>query len=352
MDNIGNAKPLNRITPRQLICLLSGTMLTTYYLILPADISRTAGRLAWMMPLIGMVFPLASTFIFSALSSRKLPLSGLIHLLYSIYFIGMSALLIRLQKELISLYFLPTTPGYILMGILCLVGGWSAALRPSAIGRMNEILFVTSFYILTMALYPWSKGRMTELAIGLPDWGMLKSSLLPVCYTYAGIETLLVFGPQSPPGTIKKSGVISTLLAGLFITVMTVTAMATMGQGLLGKMLFPAVTMLKINDNALSSRLELFMLMVFNLITLKPISNYALATRISMQQGFPRLDNPRGKWGLAVLWAVGAFAVCLAIPNIDMLLLIIPLGGIAFFIFGIALPALLLLFSRKKEPTA
>lgn len=252
----------DRITPRQLFWLIATLILGLHIAQAPRLTVEAARQDFWLAEAVAVAVVLLVAVILQLLASRfpgrslfqySVDILGpawgrAVALLFVWFFIHVAALALR-QVSDFYLMVLPETPLVVFVAILAMLSSYGAYLGRGAIARANELLSPTVFAVA---------GLVAVAAISIAD----PYNLLP----------LLPFGPgralAAAPLTAAWLGV--CLIAGIFAadlrpsvqlfrinawavvfsasgaTLLTLEAVAALGQGLAGQKPFPVLFMLRL----------------------------------------------------------------------------------------------------------
>ena len=323
------------------MAVMTGSLISTWLLALPGQSESGAG---WLVLLMGLAVPLCAVFLLSAMpgfgagrtnSGAKRPQgpantqpSRWISALYGLFFLVMSMALVHLQSQMVWLYFFRQTPVWVVRLLIIGVAVLTASVELSALGRLSEILLPVSLPLVLLFGTVIQEGRATNLSLTLPPpeaWtGMLTGAwaafsglaVLPFLPISAqtikkGNKTLPLL-PIGGSGTKKsdettkknnaamkengkgmarsktKSALLAMSMVGLMAVMLSLTALCVLGGPMAAGLNFPVVMMLKVSDNAVTSRFGLLLLGVFCMVAQKPIGNLAMGFRLAGQSALPR----------------------------------------------------------------
>lgn len=294
-----------QMTSKQLIFFFLGTMIATGILSLPRVASKDSGPDAWIAVLIGALIPLLSLIMIERLC-RKFPDKGFIDLsielfgrypggflviLFIVYGLFFSAVVVRLFAEITTLYMLPRTPQYVIVVLLILGIAYVTAKGAKVVGRINELVFYMFLLLLLLALPALTVSDITNL-LPVGDSGItaILTSSLSTSWAFAGVEILfVVYSMTTRHEEVIKAGLTALIIAAALYLIVTVVCLAAYGTDLMQQVLFPTLGLLKIVDFPLIHRLEFFFLAFWLGLGARPLMNYSLATSFTCT-GFLGLD--------------------------------------------------------------
>ncbi|MCZ8517770.1 GerAB/ArcD/ProY family transporter [Paenibacillus filicis] len=202
---------LEKISVKQLFCLVILTQVGVHVLTIPYEESRHSGYDSWMSVLIGGAIAQAAILIIYWLgkryADRSLPqyifaiagrqLGSVINVLFAAYCAESSLMVIVGYSDVISRWMLFKTPWLVITGIMYGIAAYiaSSSLRSmTAITQTFMIMFAICFVIVFIS--GTGKGDWRHfLPVGTHGIGPIMKDALPAFWAYAGYDLLLYVFP-------------------------------------------------------------------------------------------------------------------------------------------------------------
>ena len=278
-----------RVNPWQLILLINGCQVGTGIF----QIGRMADKshAAWISVILAASVPiLALWLIRQALKDyhdENLPelayrifgkKAGLLLLvIYILSELIITAAVLRMQLELVSMNLLARTPIQVVAMVTMLTAFLIVNKGILAITRLNELLFYLSVILLYFFISPLChEAQLTNL---LPltevEWGESVKDALSLALLYGGTGVLFIWYPllQEKEKMFSRSviGVMMTMGAYLYLLI---GCLLVYGADMMEYMLWPVLSLLKIVPNYLIQRSDFFVLGLWLGIGMRPIINF------------------------------------------------------------------------------
>lgn len=235
----------NRITPSQAVALLVSTMIGTGILTLPRLLAVEVGPDSWFVLIIsGIVTFILSLFISYIVSRMDKPtfteyllnrtgrlIGTLLTLLYTIFFLVVSAYTVRIFADVMTTYVLVETPEWFIMILLLLLTIYVSVSGIVTTTKVDQILFpFIIFFVALIFLAPINKVDLTEfLPFFRNSAGGLARTTFNAIYTFLGFELLLIAAPhitdKSKGTTILKITFIVVTLVYLYIVIVVIAVL-------------------------------------------------------------------------------------------------------------------------------
>ena len=273
------ADPVKNISETQLAMLMFLSIMSTVTLFVPAITSQIAHRDSWLATgIIPSITGIINLFIVNKLSMMypdqtiiqygesifgKI-LGKLFSFGYIAFLLITNIVIIRELTEFLSVMLLPGTSILVLNSIFTLSGLYVVPKGPEVLCRMGQFLlplFLTFLIILIILTVPdWDLSRLTPImAQGFSP--IIRGSIVPTAW-FGEIFLVAMFMPNvNKPQQMLQKGMITILILGTFLTIVTLSAVATFGPHLTAILTFPMMSLIKyIKISSIFQRLETYMI--------------------------------------------------------------------------------------------
>lgn len=233
------------MSPSQAIALLISTMVGTGIVTLPRILAIKVGPDSWFVVIIGgivtFIFSLPITYIVyrmdkpsftEYLLSRMGRMIGtFLTLLYTTFFIVVSAYAVRIFADVMTTYVLIETPTWFIVILLLLITIYLSTSGIVMTTKMDQMIFpFMFFFIILVFLVPINKADLTEfLPFFRNSVGDLASATFNTIYTFLGFELLLVAAPhitdKSKGITILKTTFFAVTLTYFYIVIVVIAVL-------------------------------------------------------------------------------------------------------------------------------
>ncbi|AEI40360.1 GerAB/ArcD/ProY family transporter [Paenibacillus mucilaginosus] len=202
---------LKEISIKQLICLVIFTQVGAKVLTIPYEESRNSGYDSWMSVLLGGVIAQLVILIVYLLGKRYedrpfpqyvteitgKPLGLLLNVLFALYFIESSLMVLVTYANFINRWVLFKTPWFVIIALMAATAAYiaSSSLRSIAVITETCILMFTICFVI-VCISGLGKGDWLHFApVGSHGLGPIIKDAIPAFWAYAGYERLLYFSP-------------------------------------------------------------------------------------------------------------------------------------------------------------
>ncbi|GAA0724471.1 endospore germination permease [Clostridium malenominatum] len=248
----------NVLTESQLVCILIGSMIGIGVLSLPKDVIKISKQDGWISVLLGSVYPLYVIFIANYIR-KKHPKEDLLDLNKKIYgrFFGIIFNMIFLifflfigtevaagVNNVLKIYMVHFLNKWNILTLLFLITAYAAYGGAKTIGRMNEVLFYSTFAIFLIPLFAVSKGDILNLkpVLGSGVLTIIKG-VKETATIYSGVEILFIIYPFLHTNVnIGKCGLRSIIFITIIYTLFTIVTILYLGIDTTLKFLWPLIT--------------------------------------------------------------------------------------------------------------
>ncbi len=189
----------------------------------------------------------------------------------------LTAAVLRMQIELVSMNLLPSTPVPVIALLTILTTFIIINKGILAITRLNELMFYFSVVLLCFFISPiFKEAQLTNL---LPlheiDWEIRLKEALPLALLYGGTGVLFIWYPllEEKEKMLRRSiwGVLLTMGTYLYLII---GCLLVYGADIMEYMLWPVLSLLKIVPNYLIQRSDFFVLGIWIGVGMRPIINF------------------------------------------------------------------------------
>ncbi|AIS53414.1 spore germination protein [Thermoanaerobacter kivui] len=252
----------DKISANQVCILLFTTMVGAGILSLPADVSKEAGPNGLIAILAGgfislffarMILYISSSFAtetFVEYTAKLItkPISVIVSITLTIYFMIFVSLDARIFGEVLKIYLLPSTPIEIIILTMLFTSAYLVRYGLEPIARMSEILFPIIVIPLMLLFLP----ALTDVDVSnflpimrIPFCKFLKGILLTT-YSFVGFEILYMLFPYVfDSNKLRKSVNVAMISTMLFYMYITFFVIGIFGYKETKEQLWPFLTLIK-----------------------------------------------------------------------------------------------------------
>ncbi|MBP2072064.1 MULTISPECIES: GerAB/ArcD/ProY family transporter [Thermoanaerobacterium] len=248
-----------KISPKQFIYIIISVVLSTATIFLPSIVASKAEQDSWVsvilaagfsIPVFCLYYGISNMFkdktVFSFLEDIFGKILGkIIAFFYLLFFIHLTAIMIRELYEIMRSAFMSKTPPIVFSFSLMVVASYAVTKGFIAIARMNEIVFPFGMGLLGFVIFfsmPYVKleNFLPILANGLLP--PIKGSLPLISWMLESIIILAIFPHVSDSKKVLKSGIISLVFIS-FALMLGVLAIGIFGSKTTADFKFTALEM-------------------------------------------------------------------------------------------------------------
>ncbi|WP_152393066.1 GerAB/ArcD/ProY family transporter [Paenibacillus guangzhouensis] len=202
---------LKEISLIQLFCLVALSQVGVRVLTMPYEESRESGYDAWISVLLGGVIAQVIILIIYRLGKRFAdrplpeyiyaitgrPLGLLINVLFAVYCVESSLLVVVSYSDVINRWVLITTPWFVIIGVTVIVAAYIASSSLQSLTAVTQtIMFMFFICFIFVFISGMGKGDLRHLLpIGTHGITAILKDTLPAFWAYAGYELLLYVFP-------------------------------------------------------------------------------------------------------------------------------------------------------------
>ncbi|MGO5064921.1 MULTISPECIES: GerAB/ArcD/ProY family transporter [unclassified Clostridium] len=252
-------KSPNILTEHQLTLIVIGCMVGIGILGLPNSAIRIAKQDGWISVIIGSIYPLFIGFI-TIYIRKKHPkedildlskkiygdiLGNVLNLIFLLFFFIVATDLASAIKNILRIYMVNFLSPWNILTLLFLFVAYTAYGGVAVIGRINEILFYSSFIVFIIPFFSLKNADITNLQpiLGAGIKNILKG-VKETIISYSGLEILLIFYAFMDPNIkIKKPILKGITFTTVIYTLYTLLSILYLGINASQKFLSPVITL-------------------------------------------------------------------------------------------------------------
>ncbi len=344
-------------------------ILATAVLFLPSFPVQQAKQAAWLSmmiipPATGILTLLIITKLSEYYSGQTLAqyseailgklLGKAVALAYAGFFLFLNVLVIREFAEFISLNFLLGTPVSVLCALIVIVGGYSAGKGIEVICRMSQFilpLFLIPFFLVSFTIFSIKISRLLPIfdnGIG----PVVHGSIVPATWLGEIIVAALLIPFVNQTHKIRKKGVITLIIIGLMLTIITLFTILVFGPDLPSYQIFPfKMIFTTISIANFIQRVEVLVMAIWVIAIVVKVALFYFVVCLTFAQALGLKSYKTMLYPMALTQIVGA--VLIATNALELLNILNNLWPPVALTFEIGLPTLLLsiafLRNRKKK---
>lgn len=264
-----------QISQTQFLILILMFLIGTSILLLPGNIISTAKQDAWLSILFGMCTALLLSVVYSTLAKRYPnktiiefnevilgKLAGkVLSFLFSLYFLTLTAGLLRIIGDFITTYIMPETPIQAIEITFLLVVIYGVRLGLETFSRTAEVilpwLLLFSFLLVFFLIPEIEKGNVFPFfEEGIKP--IIKAGLFTLGVPFSDIVIFLMIAPYvSSPKKIWKNLSIAVLSGGMLIFIFVLLSILVLGPSIAGRLNYPIYLLAqKVNIGNFIQRIE------------------------------------------------------------------------------------------------
>jgi len=291
------------ITAIQIFVLLINLIIGTGILGITRVVSEVSKQDAWISVLINGIFlslmmviivytiskfPSYNFLQYTSLLLSK-PLGYIITLLFAIYGVVVTGIVIRFLSEMIYTWLLPETPIIVINFIIVITIMYMTRNGITTLARFNETI---SFLLIPFALL---------IFVGLPEADFINlrpiggtgivtilKGAMPSFFAFSGYESILVYYPyiSDKKSPVMKYSVLAILIVTVFYTATVMSQIALYGSDEVAHVLYPSINYLTAVNFPLVERTEIFFTIFWIFTVLATIGIQYLAAGLLLQNIF------------------------------------------------------------------
>lgn len=354
------------ISSKQLIFIITGAQIAVGVFSLPRLASAEAGQDAWIAVLLGALVPFLGLLIIERLG-RRMPEAGFVSMnhqlfgywlgsgmvfLFIAYVVLFQAAVVRLFSEITSIFLLPRTPLSVIVLLVIIEAVYVINKGARVVARVNEILFWIVLPLLFLVMTALVNADYTNLLpIGEAGFTGIARGALTSSYAYAGIEVLLVFyflvGRKEE---VVKAGMIALGFTTMVYLIVTLVCLLVWDNELMQIINWPVLSILKTLKFPVLERPELFMLVVWMGLSVRPTMNMGFAAAYSLSE-LLHVDRDKYFHRVVLFIALLIYIMALIPANLIVTFKWADYVGYGFLLAGLFYPLFMLIMAviRGKE---
>lgn len=286
------------ITSKQLIFIMIGAMLGSGILSLPRLAAKEAGQDAWLAVILGSLFPLVSLCLIRLLYKTNKAesyaalcrtiggryLGGFFCIVLAVYSLSITAVLLRVFIEVISMFLLQETPMLVKLFLMLSACAYLASGNAKVLGRVHEFLFYILLPLLLFSLPAVIKNSdyLNLMPVFNYKISAYAKAALTTGFAFSGFELYLVFHPC----VAREKEAFGASLYALLITLLlyiyyVVSSILVFGPELVQKFTWPTLRLLATAEVPIIERIEFLFIQAWIGVSFRPISvQYYTASNI------------------------------------------------------------------------
>ncbi|KAJ53471.1 spore germination protein (amino acid permease) [Clostridium tetanomorphum] len=169
---------------------------------------------------------------------------SLFNIIFLIFFLSIATQVAAGMTNTLKIYMVTFLNKWNMLTVVYLITAYAAYGGIKVIGRINEVVFLSTFIVYLIPLFSISKGDISNLTpvLGSGVNNIIKA-VKGTATAYSGIEILFIVYPFLDSYiNIKKSGIKSIIFACSVYTLFTISTILYMGIDTSTKFLWPVVT--------------------------------------------------------------------------------------------------------------
>jgi spore germination protein (amino acid permease) len=273
----------NEITYSQYILLIVGTQIGVGFLSLPSTLAKKAGTDGWMGIIIGWFFSIVASIILVK-TAEKYPNDTLYDILirlfgkvlgkaailiYLVYCVCFSWLILTNTMLYIKGWFLPNTPDYVIVILFSIPTFLVVRNGLRVIGRYAEFIFYITIWLPVLFFIPLKDGSFLHL---LPlfkvGWKHIATTVLPTFYSFLGFELTFFFYPFLEKKQYAVRGiVIANTYVMLFYLFVTISCFVFFSPDGISDYKQPVLNLVKVIEFQFLERIDMIILNILLLIS-------------------------------------------------------------------------------------
>jgi len=277
------------ITSKQLIFIMIGAMLGSGILSLPRLAAKEAGQDAWFAVILGSLFPLVSICLIRFLYKknkaesyvalcRKIGgryLGGFFCILLAVYSLSITAVLLRVFIEVVSIFLLQDTPKLVKLFLMLSVCAYIAAGNAKVLGRVYEFLFYILLPLLLFSLPAIinNSDYLNLLPVFNHSISDYAQASLTTGFAFSGFELYLIFHPYvSREKEAFRASLYALLITLILYLYYVVSAILVFGPDLVQQFTWPTLRLLATAEIPVIERIEFLFIQAWIGVSFRPVS--------------------------------------------------------------------------------
>ncbi|MEK8127146.1 endospore germination permease [Paenibacillus filicis] len=225
-----------------------------------------AGRDSWLAVLISMLLGTALVWVYASITELNPGLTYIecypqqfgkwigtpIAWLHPLLFLYIAGRIVADIKDLVPSTILPGTPSWVILVVFIGVIAYGLVLGISVMGKLAEIILPLLFFIYLIEVILIISSGVVELGNLFPlldkGWGRIWKVVWPLGIIQSYGESLalaLVWTSVKPRQRIRKTMVVSTMIAGTFIAFTDAMAVAVFGEEIFKRATYPMYALIQ-----------------------------------------------------------------------------------------------------------
>ncbi|SCX95856.1 GerAB/ArcD/ProY family transporter [Alkaliphilus peptidifermentans] len=263
------------ITSIQAYIMIISIMIGSGILGLAREVAEISQQDAWISVLVNGIFvsiimsiivftirnfPGHNFFQYTSILLSK-PIAYIITVIYIIYIAIFSGISIRFLVEMISTWFLPKTPIFVVSLIIVITTVYMTMHGLTTLARFNEVIIIMLIPFTLLVLVGLPEMEFINLRpIGGSGIKSIMLGVPPTFYAFSGFESIQIYYPyiSNKQKPFLKYSVLSIFLVTFIYTITVLSQIALFGVQGLERVLYPSINYLGAVDFPLIERMEIF----------------------------------------------------------------------------------------------
>lgn len=295
-----------QITSHQLTTILIGAMLALKVLSLPSLVVSVARQDGWISAALGSIYPIY-LFVICLIIAKKHPkdnilklstlcfgkiLGNILNLIFVCYFLLIETTLTATISTILRTYITYYLENPKILITVFLVPAFISYKGLKALGRMSEVLFYATLPIFIILIAALKDGTILNVmpVLGSGPINIIKG-VKSTLNSYSGIELLFLIYPfLNDKSKLKSCGIKSILFTTAMYTLITFINIYFLGIDLVGKFLWPTIT---VSDSVNLTFISSFRIIILNLwlfFILRTMSIFYFGLSFGLSEVFSKIS--------------------------------------------------------------
>lgn len=324
-------------------------------------VSEVSGRDGWISVIIGGLFAILNTYIVIKLAKRypnetiieysnKIVgkyLSKVIGILFLLFYIGSSSIILRMLAEILITWFLRYTPRTIISLLIVLLCVYGSRKGIKVLGRVSYILVFLLFPLIILLIVPFfvESSIMNIRPVGREGINIIKG-VLPSIFSYSGFELILLYFPfLTNKKKIVKAGIYPVIGITILYSTIVFLQFITFPQVTIKKMWMPSIQYIASLKVPFFERIDLLFINTWLIAIFTTIFTQYYSIGVVIKDLF----NLKSRKNVPIIVAPIVFFISIIPNNIVETNKYGEIISYASILLAIILPTLLLIISNFKK---
>ncbi|MCH3964264.1 MAG: spore germination protein [Clostridium sp.] len=284
----------NKITPYQLLCILTGTVIGVGLLSLPNEVTEIARQNGWISVIVGGIYPLYMVCI-ACILQNKFPeknilqlskkffgnfIGNFLNIIFMLNFIIYTTTIASGLTILLATFIMSFMSPIKLLIFVIFLGAISSYSGLKPLASINELIFVITIVVCLISLVALGKGKILNV---LPVFDLDVKSLLSASFksyfSYGGTEIIFLLYPLlSDKKNFKSYAVIAVLFIIFLYSSITFLTIYYCGIDLIKKSFWAILISTKSIEIPIINNFRFIFMFLWTIVNFKTISNNYFAS--------------------------------------------------------------------------